>query len=175
MKLIAALTFLLLTPQLGSAAITVFGLESASNPGTYTFTFAQESGVDPIQNRGPIPLNFAFDSTSFAIEAGSPTGSITDGTTTLTAALTGWSDPTGAALSIDPNLIVSPSSVITARSTPGIDFNTTNVEWRFTSAEFFAGAPLVGFVQQATAIPEPSCALALSGLGALLMLRRRRD
>ncbi|MEO1524624.1 MAG: PEP-CTERM sorting domain-containing protein [Planctomycetota bacterium] len=104
---------------------------------------------------------------------GSTSGSITDGTTLLTAALTAWSDPTGNATSIDPNLISSPNSIITARSTPGIDFNVTSVEWRFTSAEFFAGAPLVGIVQQATAIPEPSTTSVLAIAGLALACRRR--
>lgn len=171
--LVLSLLTWLFVPVGGShAAIVVFGVETS--PGSYTFTFEQQAGTDPIQTKGFIPLNFAFDASNFTVTPGSPTGTISDGTVDLTPALTGWSDPTGTASAFDPNLIAGGTTITAASSTTGIDFATVEVNWRFTSAEFFGGTPLTGRVMAVSSIPEPSTFGLLALTSATLMMTRRR-
>jgi hypothetical protein len=144
-----------------------------STPGTYSFTFAQGSGpADPIQNRGIVPLNFKIDLPGFVIF--SPTGTMSDGTTSFSPGLSGWGDISGMATSINPNLINSGNSgPLTAMGDSGIDFDSVAVRWSFTSSGSFENPTtnLTGFVVQA--VPEPS-SFAMFGMGLACLARRRR-
>ena len=164
--LCSAAIWLLIPASQSDAAIAVFGDETS--PGNYSFTFQQVAGIDPIQTKSFVPINFTFDETTFTVNFGSPTGTISDGTVTLNPGGTGWAD-SGAANSFNPNLIIG-GTTITATSTAGIDFANTVVNWRFTSAEFFGGTPLTGRV---FAVPEPSFAGMLFLSSAVLLARRR--
>lgn len=159
------------TASSASGGLVVLGVET-STPGTYSFTFSQDSGpADAIQHRGIVPLNFKIDLPGF--DFGSPTGTMTDGTTTFMAGISGWGDTTGVATSIDPNLINSSNSgPITARANPGIDFELFDITWSFTSSGSFDSprTNLTGVVQ---AVPEPS-SLTLVGVGVLCTVFRRR-
>lgn len=153
--------------------LIVYGAET-STPGIYSFTFSQGSGPDDaIQFQGIVPLNFKIDLPGF--ELGSPTGSMTDGTTTFVAGLSGWGDTTGVAASINPNLINSSNSgPLTARGDSGIDFELLPVSWSFTSSGSFDSprTNLTGFVQ---AVPEPSSLTLVVSIGLLCTVMRRRQ
>ena len=117
------------------AGLIVTGTEVS--PGSYSFVISQSAKIDPIQNKTFIPLNFQVSLPDLVL--GSPGGTLTDGTTTFTPALSGWTDVTNVAPSIDPNLI---TGTVTAEGAPGIDFSVTEVPWFFGSEE-----RLEGFVQ----------------------------
>jgi hypothetical protein len=114
------------------AGLIVTGTEVS--PGSYSFVISQSAVTDPIQTKTFIPLNFQVSLPSLVL--GSPGGTLTDGTTTLVPALSGWTDATGAAPSMDPNLI---TGTVTAEGTPGIDFSVTEVPWFFGSEERLEG------------------------------------
>ncbi|OYP36006.1 PEP-CTERM sorting domain-containing protein [Rhodopirellula sp. MGV] len=171
----AILLSIAITPKV-DAGLIVSGIETT--PGLYTLSFSQDATTNPIQTRGFINMNFTIDN-GLIVDFGSPTGTLTDGTTTFTPDLTGWTG-TATDFSFNPNLLTTPPSSVTFTSTPGIDFSVTNVTWRFTSDEFFNGAPLTGRIQQGTTtggggggnVPEPS-SFAILAIGLLSAARYR--
>ena len=144
------------------AGLIVTGTETSA--GNYSFVFSQAGPLDAVQTKTFIPLNFAI--TMPGIVAGSMTGSLADGATTLSAALFGWTDLTGTAASFNPNTILG---AVSLQAAAGFDFSSGLATWNFASVEM-----LTGVIQAGTApMPIPST-LAIFGIGIIGLLRSRR-
>lgn len=162
------------------AGLIVTGNEvgPSSTPGLfdYTLTFSHSGAADPILDP-PGAFGVTFNIAAPLVPSiFTPSGSLTDGTHTLTPGLSSWGGVFGD--QFDPNGITSGStltfSATTSLAATGDDFSTVNIGWNFG-----ADVPLTGIIQQATTppvVPEPSAlAVFLVGMLGAVGARRRRD
>ena len=157
------------------ADIIVVGSETgpgaAAGDSIYSFTL-QGDGAGPVitipTTSVPMSIEFAIDGLPGGVTIFTPSGTITDGTNTLTATLFGW---TGGATTPDLDLGLV-ADVVTLEAAAGADISS--LTWRFERE----GADLTGAVLTTlppAAVPEPGsfALLGMIAIGGLYRYRRR--